>query len=100
LKKFDGSAANIANLKDSLHELHTTIDVDNLYEEAKGYAEQLIEEANYNEIIRVFNHKGIVRQIGQYFEVKPSAFIKKAKYLLANESNGLIKIVREHMPQG
>jgi ABC-type cobalamin/Fe3+-siderophores transport system ATPase subunit len=100
LKKFDGSVIGIDDLKSRLHELHSNIDIDTLYQESKNHAEKLIADSNYSEIIKVFNHKGIVRQIGAYFDVKPSAFIKKSKYLLANESNGLIDIVRTHMPQG
>lgn len=100
LKNFDGSAIGVEQLKTNLLSLHQDIDIDSLFYEQVRLAEKLVQDNDYASIIKVFNHKGIVKQIGKYFDIKPSAFIKKSKYLLANESNGLIEIIRQHLPQG
>lgn len=100
LKHFDGTAIGIDALKNSLESLNNEINIDSLYAESIDYAKGLVSERDYSSIIKAFNHKGIVKQIGGYFEVKPSSFIKKSKYLLADESNGLIAIMRSHLPEG
>ncbi len=100
LKNFDGSVIGVDKLKSNLLSLHQDIDIDGLFSEQIDFAKTLIRDNDYAAIIKVFNHKGIVKQIGKYFDIKPSAFIKKSKYLLADESNGLIEIVRQHLPQG
>lgn len=100
LKRFDGSGIGIEALKTNLESINSEIDIDSLYNESREYAQGLVDSSDYSSIIKVFNHKGIVKQIGGYFEVKPSSFIKKSKYLLSDESNGLIEIVRSHLPRG
>lgn len=99
LKNFDGSAVGVDALKNSLIELNSEIDIDSLYTESVDYAKKLVSDSDYNSIIKAFNHKGIVKQIGMYFEVKPSSFIRKSKYLLANESSSLMEIIRRHLPR-
>lgn len=100
LNNFDGSAIGVEQLKANLFSLHQDIDIDHLFSEQVKYAEKLVMDSDYGSIIKVFNHKGIVKQIGKYFDIRPSAFVKKSKYLLADESNGLIGIIRQHLPLG
>ncbi|WP_251620610.1 DUF4435 domain-containing protein [Odoribacter lunatus] len=65
------------------------IKIDDLYTVQKGKIERLIDEKNYNELIKIVNNKGLTSCVSQYLKYKTKKdYIEKALHYLKDSEEG------------
>ncbi|WKZ70958.1 MAG: AAA family ATPase [Melioribacteraceae bacterium] len=99
LNGFDGRANTKEQLSNKYNDLKTKIDIDDIYNSALNEAEDLIRGKKYQEILMKFNHKGIVNQVGKFFEIKPSAYVKKVKDIIHRGNTSILDEMKNHLPK-
>ncbi|WP_274877931.1 DUF4435 domain-containing protein [Vibrio harveyi] len=77
---FSGKSVEEVNAK--YQELVTQINIDKLHSDYLNEAEQILSTRDYDAVLQMFNHKGLLAQVGKLFDVKPSSFIHKAKKII------------------
>ena len=98
LNGFDGNAVTKDQLTEKYSNLVSQIKIDDVYKEAIDRAEKLIKEKNYKEILKCFNHKGIVNQVGKYFNIKPSTYTQKVKDIIQLGQTSVLDVMKVNMP--
>lgn len=77
----------------------TNIDIEKLYKEQKQKIEKTISNRNYNELIKIINHKGLITLVAQAFRyTKQKDYIEKALSFLREEESGRI-ILKKYFPE-
>lgn len=77
----------------------TSIDIEKLYKEQKQKIEKIISDRNYNELIKIINHKGLITLVAQAFRyTKQKDYIEKALSFLREEESGRI-ILKKYFPE-
>jgi len=95
---FDGSYNKPDDLKNAFGDLINNLNVDALLEEKIKFAQELIESQDYNGIIKFFNHKALVNQIGKFFDIKPSAYKQKVLDIMLTGNEIIINSIRNSLP--
>lgn len=76
-----------------------SIDIEKLYKEQKQKIEKIISDRNYNELIKIINHKGLITLVAQAFRyTKQKDYIEKALSFLREEESGRI-ILKKYFPE-
>ncbi|MBD2295946.1 AAA family ATPase [Anabaena sphaerica FACHB-251] len=99
LNSFNGKSQSFEKLEKSVENLKNTVDVRKIYEENIQYAEAVISEQNYNEVLKIFNHKGLLGQVGKFFDIKPSAYAQKVKDIIQCGNLEIVQCMRKKMPE-
>jgi hypothetical protein len=55
---------NKQGVKDNFHNFITKIEIDNLYDKRKEEIEKIINEKDYSKALKVYNNKGLLKEIG------------------------------------
>lgn len=77
----------------------TSIDIEKLYKEQKQKIEKIISDRNYNELIKIINHKGLITLVAQAFRyTKQKDYIEKALSFLREKESGRI-ILKKYFPE-
>jgi len=97
LGSFNGGD-NVEDVAQMLGTHFATIDVQAIFDAHLAEAGRLIEERSYEEIIRVFNHKGLMSRASQLFGFTNPSYLVRARRLLANPNSGLADALRQYMP--
>lgn len=76
-----------------------SIDIEKLYKEQKQKIEKIISDRNYNELIKIINHKGLITLVAQAFRyTKQKDYIEKALSFLREEESSRI-ILKKYFPE-
>lgn len=95
IKRADTKEKVSINFKDFI----TSIDIEKLYKEQKQKIEKIISDRNYNELIKIINHKGLITLVAQAFRyTKQKDYIEKALSFLREEESGRI-ILKKYFPE-
>ena len=73
------------------------IDIDRLYDNREKYIDELIKTQNYNQVIMVYNNKGLCTIIEQELKIK-SYYEKALRYLQDSDGAGGIEILKRAFP--
>ena len=57
---------NKQGVKDNFHNFITKIEIDNLYDKRKEEIEKIINEKDYSKALKVYNNKGLLKEIGNF----------------------------------
>lgn len=98
LNGFDGKVGDISSLKSNFDQLIEDIDVDEYYNRKIRLAEEIIDSRNYNKLLEVFNHKGIVNQVGKFYGIKPNLYTKKVKNIINYGEADIIEVIKDYLP--
>ncbi len=79
-------------------ELFDSINVEILYAETVESAMAMIDAHDYEGIIRSFNDKGLVKQIGRFFNVKPNYYVELAIQVMQSDEYKDLNHIRESFP--
>ncbi|WP_050569203.1 DUF4435 domain-containing protein [Vibrio campbellii] len=82
---FSGKSIEAIELK--FQTLVSEVDLRGLHSNFLVEANQVLEHRDYEATLRIFNHKGLLAQVGKLFDVKPNAFILKAKNIIKKDVN-------------
>lgn len=75
------------------------INIEKLYIERKQKLEKIILDRNYNELIRIINHKGLITLVAQAFRyTRQKDYIEKALSFLREDESGRI-ILKKYFPE-
>jgi ABC-type cobalamin/Fe3+-siderophores transport system ATPase subunit len=99
LNGFNGKANDIEEIKNNFQELIREIDLDDYYERKIIYANKLIDEKNYEEILKVFNHKGLINQVGKFFDIKPNTYTTKVKNIIKAGNEDIVQAFKMYLPE-
>lgn len=95
IKRADTKAKVAANYADFTQ----SIDIENLYADQKQKIEKIIYDKDYNNLIKIINHKGLIRLVAQAFRyTKQKDYIEKALSFLKEEDTGRV-IFKAYFPQ-
>lgn len=95
IKRADTKEKVSINLTDFI----ASIDIEKLYKEQKQKIEKIISDRNYNELIKIINHKGLITLVAQAFRyTKQKDYIEKALSFLREEESGRI-ILKKYFPE-
>lgn len=98
LNSFNGKSENINELKGNYQKFVDSIDLEEHYRNIMEKSKVLIENKDYNEILKVFNNKALVGQVGKFFDIKPCAFTKKVKNIIDEGNLDIIEAIRCYLP--
>ncbi|MEM7717172.1 MAG: DUF4435 domain-containing protein, partial [Cyanobacteria bacterium P01_A01_bin.68] len=98
LNGFNGKSKNIGELEYAVNNLPNQINTNDFYQQTLEYTKKIIEIQNYDEIIKIFNHKGLTSQVGRFFEIKPSAYIKKVKDIIHYGNEEVVNAMKQKLP--
>lgn len=83
LNNFNEKAKGCENLKSALQSLSSGINIDSLYSDIKSKFDKVIEEKDYDGLLRLYNRKKLSNQVGENFGFKneelPEMIIRLAK---------------------
>jgi Protein of unknown function (DUF4435)/AAA domain, putative AbiEii toxin, Type IV TA system len=100
LRYFDANVVGEENLKSSLDNLASGIDVSALYQETRIKIEEILKAEDYDGAIRIYNNKGLVYQISSIFGFKSNELIDYIQRLITSkEGDRLISILQGKIPQ-
>jgi hypothetical protein len=81
LNSFGGGGQNIGGYLDEFGKFTASINPKEIYEVALVEAVRAIVDADYGWVIRNFNHKSLINQVGKFYDLKPSSYAEKVKAL-------------------
>ena len=99
LNGFDGSAKTIDHLDTNVNNIKANFDARKFYQESLGYAERIIRNGEYREALKVFNHKGLLSQVGKFFGIKPNSYVQKVKDIITYGNREIVNILKSMMPE-
>jgi ABC-type lipoprotein export system ATPase subunit len=100
LKSFDAKAVGEDNLKDSFENLTQTIDVAAIYQATQELIEEILNDKKYGDAIKVYNNKGLTKQVSSLFGFKPNEFVEFVQRLISSKDGAAtISIMQKKLPQ-
>jgi len=100
LTSFDAKAVGATELESSLHKLVAGIDVSSIYQSTCDKVDEILNDKNYDEAIKIYSNKGLIYQISSIFGFKSNELVEFIRRLLSNkEGEPLIKIMQQQIPQ-
>ena len=95
----DYDVKDISGVTQLIGNLASGLDVKSIYETALSDADRLIREGNYPEIIRVFKHRGLVKQIGNQFGLNLLRYVGTVMEILRSGKNqDLFQAIKTELP--
>jgi len=98
LNSFGGGGSDLNGYLQEFNQFTSSIDPSRIYAEKLAAASRAVQEADFDWIIRNFNHKSLVNQVGKFFELKPASFTDKVKVLVKSDEFGSLEAIRQHLP--
>ncbi len=98
LHGFDGKAKNIDVLNQKINKLTNEINVNDYYKDQPDDAERIIESKNYNELLKIFNHKGLSKQVSKNFGLQPKQYTETVKNIIRSGNTEIIDAMRQKTP--
>ena len=80
--------------------LTKTIDVTAIYQETQKKTEEILKDKKYDDAIRIYNNKGLTKQISSLFGLKANELVEFVQRLVSSkDGDALIAIMRAKLPQ-
>jgi hypothetical protein len=98
LNGFDGRAKSIEELESGVSELKENVDATTIYQKKLAYAEKVINNCKYEEILKIFCHKGLLGQVGKWYDLKPNCYAQKVKDIIMSGKTDIIDSLKSLMP--
>lgn len=99
LNSFGGGGQDIQGYVNEFAKFTENIDPKEIYDVALREAKRAIEYSDYDWVIRNFNHKSLVSQLGKFYDLKPSSYVEKVKTLTTRNEFGILDIIRTYLPK-
>jgi len=99
LGKFNGRAASFEELEERYRTHTNFLDLRKLYEKAKTQADRLIEAQDYEGVLLHFNHKGLVKEVGKFFNMRASGYVKLVINMACEGSSSMIEVMKARLPK-
>lgn len=90
----DFSGNSIEDVNNKYQKLVAEIDIVKLHNDFIQKADLLLDNRDYDAVLKIFNHKGLVAQVGGKLDVKPNSFILKAINIIQKKASLQEKIKR------
>ena len=75
------------------------LDVVKLYEKRKSEIGDALERRDYEKVLELCDHKGMIRQIGKYFDLPANGYVSYVTRQLGSERGGrILDILQTLMP--
>ena len=91
-------AKNKQEIKDNFDEFITKIEIDNLYNKRKEEIEKIINEKDYSKAIKVYNNKGLLKEIEDLLRYKSGKYSNDSLIFL-KKSEEAKQVLRAVFPQ-
>lgn len=91
-------AGNLQKIKDNFDNFIVKIDIDKLYNKRKEEIERIIKEKDYLEAIKVYNHKGLLKEIEDLLRYKSGKYPDDSLIIL-KDSEEAKQVLRAVFPQ-
>ena len=98
LEHFASSSKDLPGLKGELSAHVAGIDIDAIHATAITEADALIAARDAQEILKVFNHKGLLPQIGAHLGLKSDEYEKRIKHFIHQEGSELPSVIQSLIP--
>jgi len=95
---FDGSAKSMSDLKKSYMDLINNLNIDSIFEERVAFAKNIVANKDYNQIIKSFNHKALVNQVGKFFDMKPTKYKQKVIDIILAGNKNIVTAIKKNLP--
>ena len=92
------NAKNKKEIDDNLHKFINKIDINSLYNKRKEEIERIINEKDYLEAIKVYNNKGLLKEIEDLLRYKSGKYSDDSLIIL-KDSEEAQKVLRDVFPQ-
>jgi hypothetical protein len=83
LQSYNKRACGKSNIQSAIQTLYTKIDTELLYDEIQQEVDDILINKKYLEALKVYNNKGLLKQIGPFYGMKSSEFLPYIQRLLA-----------------
>ena len=91
-------AKNKQEIEDNFHKFITKIEIDNLYNKRKEEIEKIINEKDYKKAIKIYNNKGLLKEIEDLLRYKSGKYSDDSLIFLKNSEEAQ-KVLRDVFPQ-
>lgn len=98
LGHFASSSKDLPGLKGDLSAHVVRIDVDAIHSAAITEADALIASRDVQGILKVFNHKGLLPQIGTYLGLQSDEYEKRIKHFIHQDGSDLPTVIQNQIP--
>jgi hypothetical protein len=100
LKPFDAKAVGESNLNTALINLIAKINVPAIYQATAARVEEILKNENYDQALKIYNNKGLVRQTSSIFGLMSNELIEFIQRLVSSkEGQPLVAIMQGKVPQ-
>lgn len=87
------------SLKTQLTAIITSVDIDQIYDTTKERLSHIIEQTNYEELIKVYNRKDLIRRVSSYFGLTGYGYADLVLRLLKSDKKAsIIEALKEFTP--
>jgi len=96
---FDAKVKDGQQLEENWDGFVESIDVQGIYAAALEKIDGIIHNRDYESALKVYDNKGLVRQVSALFDMKPHGFVDWVKRFVSSERDeGLIAILQQYIP--
>lgn len=83
--------------KDTIEKNIQLIDFDGLYNDILLKTEKVLQDKDYNTLLKIYNRKGLLRQISKYFKVTdyPDLVLRLLK---TDKKKEIVNVLKQHLP--
>ncbi|WP_337874355.1 DUF4435 domain-containing protein [Exiguobacterium sp.] len=98
LSTYDVSGSTIEEIKEKINSFYEYIDFDLLTSNISQKYSKILESKDYEEVLKVFNEKGLSSTIGQYFGVNNREYCELILRLLKRGNDSIAVGMRSYLP--
>lgn len=87
------------SLRAALRGLIESVNIEEIYSKNKSRFNQILSTNNYDELLMVFNNKGLLKRVSSIFELKPDAYANLVLRLIKTSKKGdIVGALRQYVP--
>lgn len=87
------------SLRAALRGLMESVNIEEIYSKNKSRFNQILSTNNYDELLKVFNNKGLLKRVSSIFELKPDAYANLVLRLIKTSKKGdIVGALRQYVP--
>lgn len=100
LNTYDLNGKNLNDIKENFNLIVEKILFEDIKKNVEERFKNALAEEEYSEILRLFNEKGLSKNLGKYFSIDNKDYCNLIIRLLkSNQSNGIIEGIKKYLPE-